>query len=71
MGCERLAGKVAILTGAEEVAAEIRAAGTPSLFLASDESSFITGHVIRCDGGQLVHLPHHADLRAAGVTTTV
>lgn len=42
-----------------------------ALFLASDESSFITGHVIRCDGGQLVHLPHYAQLRSAGATTTI
>ena len=41
-----------------------------ALFLASDESSFITGQVIRCDGGQLSHLPHYAYLMAAGATTT-
>jgi NAD(P)-dependent dehydrogenase (short-subunit alcohol dehydrogenase family) len=41
-----------------------------ALFLASDESSFITGQVIRCDGGQLSHLPHYAYLIAAGATTT-
>lgn len=38
-------------------------------FLASDDASFITGQVIRCDGGLLAHLPHYASLRAAGTTT--
>ena len=32
-------------------------------FLAADESAFITGQTISCDGGQLAHLPHMADLR--------
>jgi NAD(P)-dependent dehydrogenase (short-subunit alcohol dehydrogenase family) len=41
-----------------------------ALFLASDESEFITGQVIRCDGGQLSHLPHYAYLMAAAATTT-
>jgi NAD(P)-dependent dehydrogenase (short-subunit alcohol dehydrogenase family) len=41
-----------------------------ALFLASDESSFITGQVIRCDGGQLSHLPHFAQLRSMGAVTT-
>jgi NAD(P)-dependent dehydrogenase (short-subunit alcohol dehydrogenase family) len=41
-----------------------------ALFLASDESSYITGQVIRCDGGQLSHLPHFAYLMAASATTT-
>ena len=41
-----------------------------ALFLASDESAFITGEVIRCDGGQLSHLPHYAQLVAAAATTT-
>jgi NAD(P)-dependent dehydrogenase (short-subunit alcohol dehydrogenase family) len=41
-----------------------------AVFLASDESSFITGQVIRCDGGQLSHLPHFAYLMATGTTTT-
>jgi NAD(P)-dependent dehydrogenase (short-subunit alcohol dehydrogenase family) len=40
------------------------------LFLASDESAYITGHVIRVDGGQLAHLPHYAYLTSAGVATT-
>jgi len=35
------------------------------LFLASDESRYITGQVIRVDGGLLSHLPHVAGLRAA------
>ena len=41
-----------------------------ALFLASDESSFITGQVIRCDGGQLSHLPMYAFLTGAGTVTT-
>jgi len=41
-----------------------------ALFLASDESAFITGQTIRCDGGQLSHLPHYAYLMSTGTTTT-
>jgi NAD(P)-dependent dehydrogenase (short-subunit alcohol dehydrogenase family) len=40
------------------------------LFLASDESAYITGHVIRVDGGQLAHLPHYAFMMSTGMTTT-
>lgn len=49
--------------------------GTPQdvanlvLFLASDESAYITGQVLRCDGGALSHLPHVSKLRASGRTT--
>jgi NAD(P)-dependent dehydrogenase (short-subunit alcohol dehydrogenase family) len=44
--------------------------GTPQdianavLFLASDESSFITGQVLRVDGGALSHLPYVAQRRS-------
>jgi NAD(P)-dependent dehydrogenase (short-subunit alcohol dehydrogenase family) len=40
------------------------------LFLASDESAYITGHVIKVDGGQLAHLPHYAFLTSSGQATT-
>jgi NAD(P)-dependent dehydrogenase (short-subunit alcohol dehydrogenase family) len=40
------------------------------LFLASDESAYITGHVIKVDGGQLAHLPHYAYSISSGMTTT-
>ncbi|MGP4005196.1 SDR family NAD(P)-dependent oxidoreductase [Streptomyces sp. 4N124] len=33
------------------------------VFLASDESVFITGHTLRVDGGLLAHQPYVADLR--------
>jgi NAD(P)-dependent dehydrogenase (short-subunit alcohol dehydrogenase family) len=39
------------------------------LFLASDDASFITGQIIRVDGGALSHLPHVSQLRASGATT--
>jgi NAD(P)-dependent dehydrogenase (short-subunit alcohol dehydrogenase family) len=40
------------------------------LFLASDESAFVTGQLISVDGGQLAHLPHYSYLRATGTITT-
>ncbi len=49
--------------------------GTPQdvanlvLFLASDESAFITGQILRVDGGALSHLAHVSKLRASGQTT--
>jgi NAD(P)-dependent dehydrogenase (short-subunit alcohol dehydrogenase family) len=36
------------------------------IYLASDESSFVTGHVLRVDGGSSAHLPYVADLRDSG-----
>ncbi len=39
------------------------------LFLASDESSFVTGQILRVDGGALSHLAHVAQLRDSGRTT--
>jgi len=40
------------------------------LFLASDESAFITGMILRVDGGQMAHLPHYAQMVAGGMTIT-
>lgn len=39
------------------------------LFLASQESAFVTGQILRVDGGALSHLAHIAQLRDAGQTT--
>ncbi len=36
----------------------------------SGKVAIITSEVIRCRGGQLSHLPHHAQLVAAAATTT-
>lgn len=49
--------------------------GTPQdvanlvLYLASDEASFVTGQIMRVDGGALSHLAHVGQLRASGRTT--
>lgn len=40
------------------------------LFLASDESAFVTGQILSIDGGQLAHLPHYAALRSTGLPLT-
>lgn len=40
-----------------------------AVFLASDDAGFVTGQVVRCDGGLLTHLPHFALLRDAGIAT--
>lgn len=32
-------------------------------FFASDDAAFVTGQVISCDGGQLAHQAHYADLQ--------
>jgi NAD(P)-dependent dehydrogenase (short-subunit alcohol dehydrogenase family) len=39
------------------------------LFLASEEAAFITGQILRIDGGALSHLAHVAQLRDSGQTT--
>ena len=39
-------------------------------FLASDRAAFVTGQIIKVDGGQLSHLPHFAYLLDSGLTTT-
>ncbi|HEX7097371.1 MAG TPA: SDR family oxidoreductase [Acidimicrobiales bacterium] len=40
-----------------------------AVFLASDDAAFVTGQVLRCDGGLLSHLPHLAMLRDAATET--
>ncbi|MAT51016.1 MAG: short-chain dehydrogenase [Porticoccaceae bacterium] len=39
--------------------------GALAAFLASDESTYITGQAIACDGGHLAHQPQVADMRRA------
>jgi NAD(P)-dependent dehydrogenase (short-subunit alcohol dehydrogenase family) len=40
-----------------------------AVFLASTDAAFVTGQVVRCDGGLLAHLPHYASLLDAQTTT--
>jgi NAD(P)-dependent dehydrogenase (short-subunit alcohol dehydrogenase family) len=40
-----------------------------AVFLASADAAFVTGQVVRCDGGLLAHLPHYASLVAQSTTT--
>jgi NAD(P)-dependent dehydrogenase (short-subunit alcohol dehydrogenase family) len=40
------------------------------LFLASEESAYISGQVIVIDGGTLAHLPHMSEMLQLGATTT-
>src|SRR5438034_520165 len=40
------------------------------VFLSSDRAAFVTGQIIKADGGQLSHLPHFAYLLDSGLTTT-